>query len=179
VSLPVTRDVTVAVFVTRCGSATDAAVGGSNAYGTPDGSGAHGAASGDEPRVLLHEHARLGRWLPPGGHIEPNEIPDEAALREVLEETGLTVELIGDQIDIPSLPGETRQLTRPAGVQVVSIAPGHEHVDLVYLAHAAPDAEPTTGRWLTRADLDHPALRLTAEVKAWCAHALGRYEDED
>lgn len=156
-SLPITRDMTVAVFVTRGGSGTDAAVGGADA---------------GEPRVLLHEHARLGRWLPPGGHIEPNELPDEAALREVLEETGLPVALVGEQVDIPSLPGEARQLIRPAGVQVVSIAPGHEHVDLVYLAHAAPDAEPTPGRWLTRADLDDPALRLTAEVKAWCEHAL-------
>jgi len=31
-------------------------------------------------RVLLHWHATLDRWLPPGGHIEPNELPDEAAL---------------------------------------------------------------------------------------------------
>ena len=153
---PVTRDLTVAVFVTRRGTDAD-----------------EGVAPG-EPRVLLHEHARLGRWLPPGGHIEPGELPDEAALREVLEETGLTVELIGDQVAIPSLPGEARQLVRPAGVQVVDIAPGHEHVDLVYLARAAPDAAPTTGRWLTLAELEDPGLALSAEVKSWCEHALGR-----
>src|SRR5690606_27899310 len=34
-------------------------------------------------RVLLLYHKRLGMWLPPGGHIEPNELPDEAAVREV------------------------------------------------------------------------------------------------
>ena len=28
--------------------------------------------------VLLHYHRKLGRWLPPGGHIEDNELPDEA-----------------------------------------------------------------------------------------------------
>ena len=39
-------------------------------------------------RVLLHYHRKLGRWLPPGGHIEDNELPDDAARREVLEETG-------------------------------------------------------------------------------------------
>ena len=151
---PVTRDLTVAVFVTR-------------------------RASDAEPRILLHEHVRLGRWLPPGGHIEPHELPDDAALREVLEETGLTVELVGDQIAVPSLPGEARQLVRPAGVQVVVITPGHEHVDLVYLARAAPDAEPTAGRWLTRAELGDPSLSLTAEVRAWCEHALGRQAGED
>ena len=42
-----------------------------------------------EGRVLLLAHPKLGRWLPPGGHIEPNELPDEAAVREVEEETGI------------------------------------------------------------------------------------------
>ena len=163
---PVTRDLTVAVFVTR------GRRGASGEEGTSGESGATPAHEVGEPRVLLHEHARLGRWLPPGGHIEPGELPDEAALREVLEETGLTVELTGDQVAIPSLPGEARQLTRPAGVQLVAIAAGHEHVDLVYLARAAAGAIPTAGRWLTRADLDDPALGLTAEVKAWCEYAL-------
>ena len=158
-SRPVTRDMTVAVFVTRAGRS---------------GSEPSGATSVDDgaAQVLLHEHVRLGRWLPPGGHIEPGELPDEAARREVLEETGLVVVLVGEQVDIPSLPGEARQLCRPAGVQVVEIGPGHEHVDLVYLARAEPGAVPTAGRWLTRDELDEPGLRLTAEVRAWCLWAL-------
>ena len=44
-------------------------------------------------RVLLHRHRKLGVWLPPGGHVEPHELPDDAAVREVLEETGYVVEL--------------------------------------------------------------------------------------
>src|SRR5690606_18869145 len=47
-------------------------------------------------RVLLHRHRKLGLWLPPGGHVEPGELPDEAAVREVLEETGVAVELGGE-----------------------------------------------------------------------------------
>lgn len=46
-----------------------------------------------EGRTALHWH-RLGLWLPPGGHIEENEDPIEAVLREVLEETGLEVDVI-------------------------------------------------------------------------------------
>ena len=46
-------------------------------------------------RVLLHYHRKLGRWLPPGGHIEDNELPDDAARREVLEETGVHIRLTG------------------------------------------------------------------------------------
>ena len=44
-----------------------------------------------ERGVVLHRHKRLGLWLQPGGHIEPGESPEEAVLREVLEETGLSV----------------------------------------------------------------------------------------
>jgi 8-oxo-dGTP pyrophosphatase MutT (NUDIX family) len=36
-------------------------------------------------------------WLPPGGHVERGEIPDNAAVREVFEETGLNVELVGEK----------------------------------------------------------------------------------
>jgi 8-oxo-dGTP pyrophosphatase MutT (NUDIX family) len=46
-------------------------------------------------RILLLLHRKLGVWLGPGGHVEPGEGPDEAALREVMEETGLAVELVG------------------------------------------------------------------------------------
>ena len=35
-------------------------------------------------KVLLHKHKRLGMWLPCGGHIEPNELPDEAAVRDAM-----------------------------------------------------------------------------------------------
>src|SRR6185437_245535 len=45
-------------------------------------------------RALLLKHPKLGKWLPPGGHVEPNETPPECAKREAREETGLRVELI-------------------------------------------------------------------------------------
>ena len=41
--------------------------------------------------IALHWHAKVKAWLPPGGHIEPNEDPVQAVLREVSEETGLAV----------------------------------------------------------------------------------------
>ena len=66
-----------------------------------------------EGKILLHFHRKLGMWLPPGGHIEQGELPDNAAVREVLEETGLEVELVGERREDVEDPV---QLYRPAGV---------------------------------------------------------------
>ena len=88
----------------------------------------------DQGCVLLHWHRKLARWLPPGGHIEPAELPDEAALREVEEETGQSVRLLGGYgLDVTG-PGLPRQLVRPMGIQLEDIGPGHQHIDLVYFA---------------------------------------------
>ena len=45
----------------------------------------------NDQKVLLHRHQKTGKYLPPGGHIEKNETPVEAALREVKEEAGIEV----------------------------------------------------------------------------------------
>ena len=41
--------------------------------------------------VLLHRHKVIGRWMQPGGHVEPGEHPAETAAREATEETGVSV----------------------------------------------------------------------------------------
>lgn len=48
-----------------------------------------------EGRVLLVRHADVRLWTTPGGALDPGERPADAAVREMWEETGLTVELEG------------------------------------------------------------------------------------
>ena len=81
-------------------------------------------------RTLLLWHKKLNLWLPPGGHIEPNEIPDEAAIREVKEETGLDVQLMGSQKKMENVVF----LHRPIAILLENISPVHQHVDLIYFA---------------------------------------------
>ncbi len=128
----------------------------------------------DAGRVLLHWHRKLARWLPPGGHIEPDEIPDDAALREVLEETGQRVRLLGERglgIDDPALP---RQLVQPIGIQLEDIGPGHQHIDLIYVAELIPGVvqDPLPGGAGWYGPHQWPALGLTAEVTGWCERAV-------
>lgn len=44
------------------------------------------------PEVLMHKHKKLFRIMQPGGHVEPNETPFHAVLREIFEETGYSIE---------------------------------------------------------------------------------------
>ncbi len=112
-------------------------------------------------------------WLPPGGHIEENELPDDAAVREVFEETGLRVELVGDRREDVSDPV---QLHRPAGVQLENIESGHQHIDLIYFAKPVglTDIEEKFGEdkvgWYGPEDWD--ALPVNLEVRGWCERAL-------
>ncbi|MCR4614666.1 MAG: NUDIX domain-containing protein [Clostridiales bacterium] len=49
-----------------------------------------------EYRFLLIKNKRSAHWGFPKGHVENDETPEETARREVLEETGLNIELISD-----------------------------------------------------------------------------------
>lgn len=131
--------------------------------------------------TLLLYHRTHGMWLPPGGHIEPDETPDEAAVREVSEEVGLDVVLVGERglaVDRPT------QLVTPEGVQLESIGPAtdnHQHIDLVYFS--APrlslddgvslridPCEVIEARWCSPDDLN--SMDLAADVREWALRAL-------
>jgi ADP-ribose pyrophosphatase YjhB (NUDIX family) len=126
-------------------------------------------------RVLLLWHRKLQMWLPPGGHVEPNELPDDAAIREVAEEAGVEVELVGER----GLPiARPRQLVRPAGIQLEAIRPGHEHIDLIYFARpldldrceATGNAESEAIGWFDRSGMIE--VGVGEEVRSWADRAL-------
>ena len=45
-------------------------------------------------RVLLHMHKKYNTWFPVGGHVEIDEFPHQAAIREAKEEAGLDIRLV-------------------------------------------------------------------------------------
>lgn len=109
-----------------------------------------------QEKTLLHKHRTLGIWLPPGGHIDRDELPEIAAVREVKEETGLDVELIHDPPMINS--DNARELPRPWHILLENINPFHQHIDLIYFATAEslkfiPEEDEIEMRWFDRDDL--------------------------
>ncbi len=129
--------------------------------------------------VLLHWHRKLAMWLPPGGHIEQDELPDHAACREALEETGMTVELIGERREDVEEPV---QLHRPAGVQLEDIGPGHQHIDLIYFARPIGETEISDKFAVDKVGWHGPedwrAMSVNAEVLGWCERAVAAVSDQ-
>ena len=126
--------------------------------------------------TLLHWHRKVGLWLPPGGHIEPNETPVEAVVREALEETGMQVEIVPSSAlfaypDPPQLPAPATIMIEP--IRAFGGEPAHQHMDLIYFTR--PDGatgselpQPPDGswRWLTRVELEDDAPQTFEDVSA-------------
>ena len=96
-------------------------------------------------------------WLPPGGHIDRDELPHEAAAREVLEETGLQVDIVHAE---PTIFSENAQeLPAPRHLLLENINPYHQHIDMIYFARATSfefnphEKESQELRWFDRDDL--------------------------
>lgn len=94
-----------------------------------------------EPKIALHLHKKLSRWLQPGGHVELNEDPLQALEHELLEEVGLKLadcELLepSEQPNISSPDYKTLPL--PFHFMVHDFFPdgSHRHIDLEYLIRA-------------------------------------------
>lgn len=91
-----------------------------------------------EKKTLLLFHLKLNKWLPPGGHIEENETPPEAARREALEETGLEISIISQE-NFWIQRWNAESFERPYLCLLENIPEhngknAHQHMDFIYLA---------------------------------------------
>lgn len=131
-----------------------------------------------EGKVLLVDHKKLGRWLPVGGHIDLGEDPEQAAYREVAEESGLEIELCGERPPT-TFPG-TKVLVAPTYLDVHDIQGDHRHIGMIYFARAASSevrlaaAEHNDIRWFTPAELEDPEWGVPEAIRFYAGEALRR-----
>ena len=128
-------------------------------------------------KVLLRKHDKLKFWLSIGGHIELDEDPTQAAVREAKEEVGLDVKLVGE---VKTFTDGTTALLAPRFLNRHHINDTHEHITFVYFATTESDNinQGTTEisdeiRWFTREDLENPQYELRDNVKFYAEEALG------
>lgn len=120
-------------------------------------------------KILLVKHRKFNKWVQPGGHIESDETPEEAATREVWEETGIKINLLGE-----TFPRESDYI-RPLGIQKNnSTIKGDTHIDIIYAAVPRDNTfinsdhkEVTNAGWFSRDELDtmdvFPDIKITMD----------------
>ncbi len=150
-------------------------------------------------KVLLVKHSKLGFWLNPGGHLEPGELPHQAAEREFWEETGIKVRAFDPNLLVSS--DDSVYLPNPFACNLHWIShqnfvrrqqdPDHyrplakwpkgceQHVCFLYLVkpldslkYFANIEETTDIRWFTRAELAELETKNNIKVEVERAFEL-------
>ncbi|MDP3957102.1 MAG: NUDIX domain-containing protein [bacterium] len=130
-------------------------------------------------KVLIRLHEKYKIWIAPGGHIELNETPEETAVREVEEETGLEIELYsGNKTIAEKGSGRLRQLVPPMFMNIHNVNEKHRHIVFVYFATAKSDLviqpdtnEKTDCRWFTKEGII-AAPEIEDTIKSYALKAL-------
>lgn len=117
---------------------------------------------GDEPRILLHKHKKLGVYLQFGGHIELHENPWQALTHELLEESGYALEqleILQPKIRMKNTE-EAKQHPVPVSYNTHRFNDDHSHIDISYVfvsdskpAHPVAENESGEMKLFTRSEI--------------------------
>jgi len=108
----------------------------------------------EEGRLLLVREAETGLWQTIGGAIEPDESPEQAAVREATEEAGVVVELTGIR---GVVGGPQFRMTYPNG-DLVSYVPTIFDARVIDGEPRADGDETIDVAWFTTSQLADAAL---------------------
>ena len=121
-----------------------------------------------QDKLLLHWHQKVKAWLPPGGHIEPNEDPVQAVLREIEEEAGIKAEVVAKTPDLSLHYPD--QVAAPYTIMLEDIRDPieglHQHIDMIYFCRPIIMEGSLKDGWLwvSRADLTNGKIVDGGEV---------------
>ncbi len=126
--------------------------------------------------VLLKKHRKFNSiWLSVGGHIELDEDPIQAAVREVKEEVGLDITIYDGAQKFRADEGDYRDLIAPAGLGCHIVNETHRHIVFIYFASSSsdsvvPEVPDDEWKWVTKDEL--AAMDLRPNIRAYAEAAL-------
>lgn len=144
---------------------------------------------GKEPRIILHIHKYVGKFLHFGGHIEPDEDPWQCIVREIKEESGYDIgqlKILQPKNSLKALDGLVIHPFPFLHVSYYYDELSHYHDDLkyVFVTKEDPMNKPTDGeseviKSFTRQEiLDLPEDKITDHDKKLCAYVFDKILDE-
>ncbi len=131
-------------------------------------------------KVLLRKHDKYKLWLSVGGHVELDEDPTQAAVREVKEDVGLDIELLGQVIRVAN-EGQKgyQELIPPRFMNRHRVSETHEHVTMTYFGITEMDQVRNQTdelsdelRWFTDIELEDVSFSILDSVKQYAKAAL-------
>jgi 8-oxo-dGTP pyrophosphatase MutT (NUDIX family) len=117
--------------------------------------------SPDRSSVLLIKRRDVPVWVLPGGGIDPTESPENAVVREILEETGFTVKvdrLVGDYLPINRLSKRTHLYECAILSGEPSLSSETQGIRFFSL-HQLPPLPPPYAEWISDSRLKLPPVR--------------------
>lgn len=130
----------------------------------------------DTKKFLLVKHKKMGTWVQPWGHVELNEDPEEAAIREVYEETGVRIKIIGER-----KPRDCDYIL-PLAIQKNVVNDKHIHMDFVYVAYldgsnelTLNENESTDIAWFSLTEIKNSSFNTFPDVIEWSELIYNNY----
>lgn len=129
-------------------------------------------------KVLLRKHEKYNVWLGPGGHVELDEDPNQAAMREAKEEVGLDIQL-WDTREYKQVDSDFETIIPPQFFFRHKISETHTHVSMIFFATCKTDVfeNPASEkseeiRWFTKEELFDPRYKILPRIQVFCKKAL-------
>jgi 8-oxo-dGTP pyrophosphatase MutT (NUDIX family) len=128
-------------------------------------------------RILFLRHKKYDVWLQPGGHVEERETPDEAAIRETMEEVGLEIEILDGFMPDTSFENKSEDLPQPFNINLHKIEEGHWHLDFQYLARpvneiSEKEYSDEDMKWFSEDELEDENLNMPENARVTGLRAL-------
>lgn len=119
----------------------------------------------NDGKLLLHKHKKYNTWFPVGGHLAPDELPHEAAIREAKEEAGLDITLVETE-NVPHFDiGRVDRLPTPFCLYHEGDIE-EQFLDFIYIGETTQTellpmiAESKELRWFSREDLESEDIKV-------------------